>query len=225
MRARRALSAASRWTATSSLFGKDMHSLDAGLPYPYNAPDEKVLGLAAHPASAFATAFQEAQMTTALRTQLGDHWPLATEGAAAQRRGGKKRGVVGSGSQKTDETRDRDVQEGESMLEHLFSYTNGHTILRGEILNITTAGCDMVHDHQPAYIHDVHARTAPRSSWKLREEILRVGGPTFRPMFNDFRPMKYLRVVLNEALPPLPLNERHVLLPHISYHLLNLELC
>ncbi|KAF8148980.1 hypothetical protein K438DRAFT_452169 [Mycena galopus ATCC 62051] len=84
MRARSAWSAASRWTATSSLFGKDIHSLDAGLPYPYNAPDEKVFGLAPHPTSAFATAFQEAQMTTALRTQLGDHWPLGTEGAAGQ---------------------------------------------------------------------------------------------------------------------------------------------
>ncbi|KAF8134074.1 hypothetical protein K438DRAFT_2031483 [Mycena galopus ATCC 62051] len=172
MRARSAWSAASRWTATSSLFGKDIHSLDAGLPYPYNAPDEKVLGLAAHPTSAFATAFQEAQMTTTLRTQLGDHWPL-----------------------KTDETGDQDLQEGESMLEHLFNYTNDHTILRDEILNITTAGRGKTTSLLTFTVYMLAGHLDLLA--KLRKEILRVGGPTVRPTFDDCRPMKLLRVSSN----------------------------
>jgi hypothetical protein len=38
----------------------------------------------------------------------------------------------------------------------------------------------------------------PEVLTKLREEILRVVGPTERPTYDDFRDMKYLRV----RLPP-----------------------
>ncbi|KAF8191931.1 cytochrome P450 [Mycena galopus ATCC 62051] len=222
-------------TATSFLFGKDMRSLDAGLPYPYNAPDEKLLGLAAHPASAaFATAFQDAQMTTALRTRLGAHWPLAEFWLARDKlkeplvivRGvldpilrdavAKKRAAVRSGGQKTDETGDRDVQEGETMLEHLVNYTDDHTILRDEILNITTAGRDTTASLLTFAVYMLAEH--PDILAKLREEILRVVGPTARPTFDDFRTMKYLRAVLNETLrmyPPVPLNERTSVQPTV----------
>jgi hypothetical protein len=65
-------------SASSFLFGQNVRSLDAGLPYPYNvSTDTSKSPAAAHPSSAFATAFQEAQTITALRSRFGEHWPLS----------------------------------------------------------------------------------------------------------------------------------------------------
>ncbi|KAF8148981.1 hypothetical protein K438DRAFT_1866721 [Mycena galopus ATCC 62051] len=103
------------------------------------------------------------------------------------------------------------------MLEHLFNYTNGactfsislsinrggpkislsastdHTILRDEILNITTAGRGKVHGALLTFKVCMLAGHLDLLA-KLRKEILRFGGPTVRPTFDDCRPMKYLGV-------------------------------
>jgi hypothetical protein len=130
-------------TATSFLFGQDVRSLDAGLPYPDNAVAGRPVNLpAVHPSSAFATAFQDAQMITSLRARLGAHWPLAEfwDDKLAKPMGvvrgfldpilkeavAKKRAMAPE-NEKTNEKElgDRQVQEGETLLDHLVDYTDG----------------------------------------------------------------------------------------------------
>ncbi|KAJ7920275.1 hypothetical protein B0H13DRAFT_1867749 [Mycena leptocephala] len=185
-------------TATAFLFGQDVRSLEAGLPHP-NSVFSNPLGATepadAHPSSAFADAFQEAQIITALRTRFGKHWPLREfwsdklAGPMSVVRGfldpilkeavAKKRakGQTSVGDEQKHEDGEREVQEGELLLDHLVNYTDDHTILRDEILNITTAG------------RGIH----PEILAKLREEILRLVGPMQRPTYDAFRDMKYLR--------------------------------
>ncbi|KAL0948882.1 hypothetical protein HGRIS_008998 [Hohenbuehelia grisea] len=62
-------------SATEFLFGKDVKSLSAGLPYPSSSP-LAASTLSNHPANIFAEAFMEGQYLTALRTRYGPHWPL-----------------------------------------------------------------------------------------------------------------------------------------------------
>lgn len=133
-----------------------------------------------------------------------------------------------------NELGDRQVEEGESLLDHLVNYTDGtrgsvphcvskdllmtetkdHTILADEILNITAAGRDTVRcwlsinycigglleltrNIQTAGLltFTIYMLTEhPEILTKLREEILRIVGPTQRPTFDNFRDMKYLRV-------------------------------
>ncbi|KAJ7065671.1 cytochrome P450 [Mycena amicta] len=203
-------------TATAFLFGRDVHSLDEGLVYPHHvqvqAPTDssKTQG----EARAFAAAFQEAQTVTALRLRLGPHWPLAEfwtdrlekpmsvvrqfldpilrEAVERKRAKGVEEDVLKSAG---EEVIDREVQEGESLLDHLVNYTEDYTILRDEILNITAAGRDTTACLLTftAYMLAEH----PSVLSKLRTEILRTVGPTRAPTLDDFREMRYLRAVLN----------------------------
>ncbi|KAJ6483937.1 cytochrome P450 [Mycena sanguinolenta] len=222
-------------TATSFLFGKDMRTIDAGLPYPYNAPaDQQARVSATHPTSDFATAFQDAQMITAERNRLGNHWPLGELFSTNDRvkkpmnvvrmvldpilkEAVAKKRAAGSGTLgKTDEGGDRHVEEGETMLEHLVNYTDDPTILRDEVLNVTLAGRDTTASLLTFTIYMLTEH--PGIFAKLREEIFRVVGPTQRPTFDDFRTMKYLRAVLNETLrlyPPVPFNEKTSVQPTV----------
>ncbi|KAJ7168966.1 cytochrome P450 [Mycena filopes] len=228
-------------SASSFLFGHDVRSLDAGLPYPYyvdatsttSTSTSTPAAATTHASSAFATAFQEAQSITAKRTRLGAHWPLAEfwEDKLAAPMGvvrafldpvlaeavAKKR-AKGKEEEKMDEAGDREVQEGESLLDHLVNYTEDHTILRDEILNITAAGRDTTASlltfttYMLAEHPDILAR--------LRAEILRVVGPTQRPTYDNFREMKYLRAVLNETLrlyTPVPFNTRSAIHPTLFH--------
>ncbi|KAJ7926709.1 cytochrome P450 [Mycena leptocephala] len=224
-------------TATSFLFGQDVRSLEAGLPYPNSVVADPMTHPAAHSSSAFANAFQEAQMVTALRIRLGEHWPLLEfwkdklekpmgvvrgfldpilrEAVAKKRAMGKS----SSGDEKMNEHGDREVQEGESLLDHLVNYTEDHTILRDEILNITTAGRDTTASLLTFTVYMLAEH--PDILAKLREEILRVVGPIQRPTHENFRDMKYMRAVLNETLrlyTPVPLNSRTAIQPTLFHN-------
>ncbi|KAJ7231567.1 cytochrome P450 [Mycena rebaudengoi] len=206
-------------SASSFLFGQNVRSLDAGLPYPYHvSTDTSKSPAAAHPSSAFATAFQEAQTIIALRSHFGEHWPLSEfwvdrlEKPMTVVRGfldpileeavAKKRAMptdMQENNKKMNELGDRQVEEGESLLDHLINYTDDHTILADEILNITAAGRDTTAGLLTFTIYMLTEH--PEILTKLREEILRIVGPTQRPIFDNFRDMKYLRAVLNDERP------------------------
>ena len=146
---------ASRFTmdsATEFLFGQNVHSLGAGLPYPFYAPEAKstaAIMAEEHPANKFSRAFEAAQALTALRAQRGMSWPLAefwkdkveeqmvTVNAyidpilraaverkrAAEDEAGFVSGKNGKG--KEQNIFDREVKDGESLLDHLINYTEG----------------------------------------------------------------------------------------------------
>jgi hypothetical protein len=123
--------------ATEFLFGSDVRSLSAGLPYPPNSP------LAAsyahsHPADIFAQAFGEAQPLAAIQTGYGSAWPLTefwkdnvmawretvdkfidpilAEAVAKKQVAIDESGVEGG---------DREVKDGETLLDHLVNFTEG----------------------------------------------------------------------------------------------------
>lgn len=132
---------ASRFTmdsATEFLFAHDVCSLEAGIPYPFNSPlaaaTEAVR--AQHPANKFAKAFDEAQRLSALRSRRGYLWPLTEFWkdkveeqmvvvrsfiepivAEALRKKKEKNSI--------EDENDKEVGEGESLLEHLVKLTDG----------------------------------------------------------------------------------------------------
>ena len=131
---------ASRFTmdsATEFLFGHDVHSLAAGLPYPHYSPLAESSENHDHPANKFSQAFDEAQRITSFRSRRGSSWPLQefwTDkvkehmvvvnsfitpilAAAVQ----KKREL----GEQEKPAGDREVKDGESLLDHLINYTDG----------------------------------------------------------------------------------------------------
>jgi hypothetical protein len=97
--------------------------------------------MASHPSNAFAHAFLEAQRLSALRARYGVNWPLRefwTDATAEHmrvverviepilREAVEKKRRAGEGEQvgvKGDMS--REVQDGETLLEHLVNYTDG----------------------------------------------------------------------------------------------------
>ncbi|KAJ7703527.1 cytochrome P450 [Mycena rosella] len=140
-----------------------------------------------------------------IRAFLG---PILGEAVARRREHGSERHL----HIKEGTAQNREVQEGETLVDHLLSYTEGtyariphrrliyihlrfccadRTMLRDEILNISVAGRDTVR---------------PRKT------------PARAPTPEDFREMKYLCAVLNETLrmyPPLNFNMRSTTTPVI----------
>jgi hypothetical protein len=70
---------ASRFTldsATEFLFGKDVHSLSAGFPYPSSSRLSQPSSSVNHSSNTFSQAFGEGQDRIAFRSRYGMHWPL-----------------------------------------------------------------------------------------------------------------------------------------------------
>jgi hypothetical protein len=64
-------------SATEYLFGHDVRTLSAGLPYPASSPLARSSEFMNHPSNKFANAFTAGQYHTALRVWQGADWPLA----------------------------------------------------------------------------------------------------------------------------------------------------
>ncbi|KAF7304520.1 Cytochrome P450 [Mycena chlorophos] len=201
-------------TATAFLFGRDVKSLDEGLPYPHYV-QQSTIGLSGDgEAHGFAAAFQEAQLVTALRMRLGANWPLAEFWVDKLQ---KPLTVVRAfldpileEAIERKKAKGGEVEEGESLLDHLVNYTEDRTILRDEILNISVAGRDTTASLLTYVVYMLAEH--PEVLKKLREEIMSTVGPSRAPTMDDFREMRYLRAVLNETLrlyPPVPFNMRY----------------
>lgn len=61
-------------SASEFLFGSDVQSLSADLPYP--STYKGATNRRAHPSDSFALAFQKAQVASAARSRFGQFWPL-----------------------------------------------------------------------------------------------------------------------------------------------------
>ncbi|KAJ7689971.1 cytochrome P450 [Mycena rosella] len=212
------------------LFGHDAHTLAAGLPYPFYLP-LPATSAPVHPSTDFAAALSRAQLVSTLRGPLGGAWPLLEfwadkikepmgvirafldpilAEAVADKRTGVQRLIDVNGAPVAD----REVQEGETLVEHLLNYTEDRTILRDEILNISVAGRDTTACLLTFVTYMLSSH--PEVLSKLRSEILATVGSTRAPTPEDFRDMKYLRAVLNETLrlyPPVPFNMRSTTTP------------
>lgn len=204
-------------SATEFLFGKDVRSLSASLPYPFHAPLSQSDKESA--SDEFARAFGEAQLETALRTRFAGYWPLFefwTDRTKAKMITVRKfldpilaEAAGGAGKEQIAAGKTREVQEGETLLDHLVCYTDDQNVLRDEIMNLGVAGRDTTAATLTFVVYMLSQH--PDVLRRLRNEILGKVGTTNRPSYNDFRDMKYLRAVINETLrlyPPVPLNAR-----------------
>ncbi|KAK2462353.1 hypothetical protein APHAL10511_005659 [Amanita phalloides] len=225
---------ASRFTmdsATEFLFGQIVHSLGAGLPYPgshYYTPTPDHLKLLheqeRHPANVFSRAFDDAQRFVAFRSRWGVYWPL-TEfwGDKVKQKmvavnaflmpilaeAVRKKKELGDFSQDKKANGDREVKEGETLLDHLINYTDDQTMLRDETLNILLAGRDTTANTITFSVYMLAEH--PKILERLRKEVLDCVGNSRRPTYDDVKDMKYLRAFINETLrlfPAVPFNTR-----------------
>ncbi|OJA07921.1 hypothetical protein AZE42_03680 [Rhizopogon vesiculosus] len=213
-------------SATEFLFGKDVCSLSAGLIYPPSSPLSKDVAFENHPANQFAHAFSNAQIATAYRGRFGSAWRLVefwTDRVKAhmdvcykfinpilKEALDKKQMLKETETiDEKAEAKDREVKEGETLLDHLVNYTEDPIVIRDEILNIMIAGRDTTAATLTFVICMLSQH--PDVLRRLREEILNKVGSSRRPTYDDMRDMKYMRAVINETLrlyPPVPFNVR-----------------
>ncbi|KAI5892277.1 cytochrome P450 [Schizophyllum commune H4-8] len=208
-------------SATEFLFGHDVDSAGAGLPYPPGSP-LAFAGLRDHPSDRFVDAFTEGQNLMALRTRTsGTAWPLFEfwqDRVAAKRRVVDEfvnsildeSAFVGAG---------QDVEakvgaagkpgEEDTLLHHLLNYTQVRQVLTDEVVNLLVAGRDTTSGTLTYGIYKLAEH--PDIADRLRAEVLDKVGPTRRPTYEDIRDMQYMRAFLNEVLrlyPIVPLNSR-----------------
>ncbi|KAH0839505.1 cytochrome P450 [Lanmaoa asiatica] len=230
-------------SATEFLFGKDVCSLSAGLVYPPDSPLATNVAFQNHPANQFAHAFLEAQSATSYRGRFGKPWRLfefwsdrvkkhmhvchefidpILEEALSKKKGLKKAGLIPEKNES-----EREVLEGETLLDHLVNYTEGEcfadvyafifidssdlTVIRDEILNIMIAGRDTTAGTLTFVVWMLSQH--PNVLHKLREEILTVVGNSRSPTTKDLREMKYLKAVINGTSFQILMSTAPVVLP------------
>ncbi|EDR04959.1 uncharacterized protein LACBIDRAFT_303883 [Laccaria bicolor S238N-H82] len=191
-------------SATQFLFGNDVRSLSAGLPYPAYSPLSDSPEFVNHPSNVFADAFLAGQIQAALRTRLGPNWPL---GEFWKDKIKPLREVVDrfveplmcdALAKKQKEVGDVKVEDDSvTLLEHLVNHTQDTKILKDELINLLVAGRDTTASTLTFafYMLAEHPKIADR----LRAEIFAKMGPTNRPTYEDMRDMKYLRAFINGA--------------------------
>ncbi|PBK98060.1 cytochrome P450 [Armillaria gallica] len=204
-------------SATEYLFGNDVNSTSAGLPYPAGSPLAGNPHFVNHPSNTFVKAFAAAQEESALRLQRGQYWPLfefKTDTVkplrqvvnefvepllveALSRKGEGKMPVE-------DDKSGKNI----SLLARLVENTNDTKIIRDELVNILVAGRDTTASLLTFAVYMMCEH--PEMATRLRSEIIEKVG-TRAPTYEDIRDMKYLRAFLNETLrlyPSVPSNAR-----------------
>ncbi|PBK58493.1 cytochrome P450 [Armillaria solidipes] len=205
-------------SATEYLFGKDVNSTSAGLPYPAGSPLADNPHFVNHPSNTFVKAFAAAQEKSAIRLQRGQYWPLFefwadtvkphrqvvnefVEPLLAEALDRKIKGDKRVGYEK-------DVDEGMSLLARLVENTDNTKVIQDELTNILVAGRDTTASLLTFAVYMMCEH--PEMATRLRSETLEKVG-TRTPTYEDVRDMKYLRAFLNETLrlyPSVPLNGR-----------------
>ncbi|CAE6471441.1 unnamed protein product [Rhizoctonia solani] len=207
-------------SGTEFLFGQDVNSLLAPLPYPQEKPKDN--------SASFAAAFGRAQDLLADRFSLGSLWPWmelfwnrteqemkvidAYVTPILKRKLDEKRALGFDAKSKTvaENTNANELEEaGDTLLDHLVQLTDDISVIKDELVNILVAARDTTAATLTFAAYMLAEN--PQIMAKLRGEILSRLGTSNYPTPEDFKEMKYLRAVLNETLrlfPAVPMNER-----------------
>ncbi|KDR66458.1 hypothetical protein GALMADRAFT_259236 [Galerina marginata CBS 339.88] len=204
-------------SAAEFLFGGDVGSLSAGIPYPPAHVAKNPPSFYNHPSTAFVNAFMQGLVFAAMRTGMGAEWPLAE---FTRDRVAPLRKVVDKFTeplmQAALDQRERELSgkvkptdDEETLLAHLVKQTQDPKILKDELINLLVAGRDttMCLLAFSLYMLAEH----PDIETRLRQEIFEKVGPTESPGYEQMREMKYMRAFLNEVLrlyPPVPVDSR-----------------
>ncbi|KAF5358875.1 hypothetical protein D9757_012299 [Collybiopsis confluens] len=203
-------------SATEFLFGKDVESLGAGLPYPQNAALKNDQSFFDHPSNKFVRAFMKGQEQASARGRIGDLWPLAEfwedkVGLHRQEIDKFTKPIIEERMRALVKKSGEDVKdEGETFLDHLLRSTDDKQVIKDELVNILVAGRDTTASLLTFATYILTQR--PDLTKRLRKEILDFVGPNARPTYRNIVDMKYLRAFLNETLrlyPAVPFNSRY----------------
>ncbi|VDB86505.1 unnamed protein product [Peniophora sp. CBMAI 1063] len=209
-------------SATEFLFGHDVRSLSAGLPYP-QVPGVPIQALAPyHPANVFTRAFSQVQSEAAVRVRYGALWPFFELSGDRTKKHMKIidtfiEPIISDAIEKdrTDKRRGVDTSLGgngnsaDTLLGHLVKVTDDRKLIKDEILNIAIAGRDTTACLLTFFAYMLSQN--PHVMDRLYEEIQTVLADGRRPTFEDIKNLRYMRAVLNETLrlyPPVPFNMR-----------------
>ncbi|KAF9484032.1 cytochrome P450 [Pholiota conissans] len=203
-------------SATEFLFGSNVGSLSAGIPYPPSS-SKKNPSFDSHPSNHFVKAFAKGQAATITRIGLGSDWPLAEPFADKIK---PFRKIIDDFTQPlldkarmkwlaSDES-DKVDRDDETLLEHLITQTEDMTVIRDELVNLLVAGRDttMCLLSFCVYLLAEH----PHMEARLRQEIVEnIGLGCGSPSHAQLSSLKYMRAYINEVLrlyPPAPMNNR-----------------
>ncbi|KAJ7573580.1 cytochrome P450 [Mycena floridula] len=195
-------------SATEYLFGRDVGSLSAGLPYPPSMVHDQTITKgynAEHPANKFAHAFALGQHYASLRSQSGPHWALM-EMKRDELKPLRKiinefvDPIIDNALEKQKIS--SDSKEEESFLDHLVRNTQDYQVLQDELINLLVAGRDTTSSTLTFCVYILSQR--PDILARLRKEVFEQVGSTRRPTYDDIRDMKYLRAFINETLRLYP---------------------
>jgi len=121
-------------SATKFLFGYDVESLAAGLPYSVSSGIQNSTEFLNHPSNVFVDAFLTGQIQSAVRTRLGPNWPLAEfwgDGIKPLRKVVDEFtkpflvGALGSVKKEPENEVKSDDDHGDTLLAHLVHHTEG----------------------------------------------------------------------------------------------------
>ncbi|KAH7339083.1 cytochrome P450 [Rhizoctonia solani] len=206
-------------SGTEFLFGQDVRSLEAPLPYPHEKPSDDT--------ASFAAAFGRAQDLLIDRFVLGHFWPWmelfwdrterdmevidAYIAPILKTKLEEKRALGLAKPKVPSEDSDPNGLEaaGDTLLDHLVQCTDDISVIKDELINILVAARDTTTATLTFAVYMLAEN--PDIMAKLRAEVVRRLGTSNYPTPEDFKEMKYLRAVLNETLrlfPPVPMNER-----------------
>ncbi|TRM61562.1 cytochrome P450 [Schizophyllum amplum] len=216
-------------SATEFLFGHDVNSSGAGLPYPPTSSHANSPEFLNHPSNRFVTAFGEGQDLAAMRSRAGAAWRLlefwkddikpcrdVVDDFVREILADPAQMKLDIEAKKaTSETKPNDK---DTLLQHLVTFTQDQNILADEIVNLLVAGRDTTAGTLTYGVYKLAEH--PDIADKLRAEILDKIGPTRRPTYDDIRDMKYLRAFLNEVLRlyPIVTANKDTLLPYKDAH-------
>ncbi|KAI0630296.1 cytochrome P450 [Trametes polyzona] len=196
-------------SATEFLFGKDVRSLSAGLPYP---PTSEIARLQTSKPEAdeFAEAFLRAQITSSKRGRYQALWGLTEffhDKVQPQKAAIDKfisPILVAALQRKAEMGSDPESKatEEDTLLSQLLKVTDDYNLIHDETLNILLAGRDTTACTLTFAVYRLAEH--PDVLKRLRQEVLDIVGPTRRPTYEDVRNMKYLRAVINETLRLYP---------------------
>ncbi|KAK0190285.1 cytochrome P450 monooxygenase pc-3 [Armillaria mellea] len=201
-------------SATEFLFGKDVESISAGLPYPAESPLANHPSFENHPSNLFFRAFSRGQELIASRVQGGGTWPLLEiwKDSVKPHREAVNRFIQPMLAEALDNkskgVKVESDEENVSLLDLLVRGTDDAKVIQDELVNILVAGRDTTSSLLTFAMYMMCEH--PDMAQRLRAEILEKLG-TRRPTYADIREMKYLREFLNETLrlyPVVPINDR-----------------
>lgn len=142
-------------SACEFLFGHNVKSLAAGIPYPPHATHKDPPSFTDHPSNTFACAFNVGQALTNARTTFVEEWPLAE---FWKDRVSPEREVVDNFTEpilrealanresdlKSMEWGDTVENEDLTLLSHLIRRTQDPKIIEDQLVNLLVAGRDTV---------------------------------------------------------------------------------